>query len=95
MEMEEILKVFMKKGHEAKMPLSAPMMCWCFEDVDGYISINGILLQNFGTIILDDSNKRFRMVTNDTKFGKEIFVDIGIPFEDINELKINITMQGD
>lgn len=93
MEIEEILKVFMKKGHEAKMPLSAPMMCWCFEDVDGYISINGILLQNFGTIILDDSNKRFRMVTNDTKFGKEIFVDIGIPFKDITELKINITMQ--
>lgn len=93
MEIEEIIKVFMKKGHEAKMPLSAPMMCWCFEDVDGYISINGILLQNFGTIILDDSNKRFRMVTNDTKFGKEIFIDIGIPFEDITELKVNITIQ--
>lgn len=93
MEIEKILKIFMKKGYEAKMPLNVPMMCWCFEDVDDYISINGILLQNFGTIILDDTNKRFRMVTNDTKFGKEIFVDIGIPFEDITELKINITMQ--
>ena len=93
MEVEEILKVFMKKGHEPKIPLNAPMMWYCFEDIDGYISINGILLQNFGTIILDSTNKRFRMVTNDTKFGKEIFVDIGIPFEDITELKVNITMQ--
>lgn len=92
MEVEEILKIFIKKGYEAKIPLM-PMMWYCFEDVDGYISINGILLQNFGTIILDSTNQRFRMVTNDTKFGKEIFVDIGISFEDITELKINITMQ--
>ena len=93
MEIEEIHKIFIKKGYKTKIPLAIPMDWWCFEDVDGYISINGILLQNFGTIILDNTNKRFRMVTNDTKFGKEVFVDIGIPFEDITELKINITMQ--